>query len=187
MTDVYSLGLLMWKVDSDGINPFEKLGIIPPEWSEKAKLSEIRSLKENDRVSSLFRETMGKDTPNQFGDHLAGFLLKDPLQRRTAVEEFSRAAEQVFAEAIERLKAGVDDPNRDGQSTDIMRVLEDVQGQHIGDPGSSDSIEEEQDPFELLSFGSLISGRSFVPDCVSALIHMLPLHSHHQSQESCQI
>lgn len=187
MTDFYSFGLLMWKVNLDGINPFEKLGMVPSEWSENAKLREIRSLKENDRVSSLYRESLGKDVPKTFGDNMAGFLLKDPLRRRKAVEETSRVADQVLAEAVQRLKAGVDNPNCDGQSTDIMNLLEDLQGQLIGDSDSSESVEEEHDPFELFSFGSLISGRSFIPDCVSASIHTLPLHSHHQSQDSCQI
>ena len=167
MTDFYSFGLLVWKINLDGINPFEKLGVIPSEWSENAKMRAIRFMKESDCVSPLYRDSLDKDTPELIGDNMAGILMKDPLERRKAMEETARIAGDFVAEAIQRMNAETDNPNPDSQSTDILRVLEDAQGQLIDDADSSETEEEEQDPFELLSFGSLLSGRTFVPDCVS--------------------
>lgn len=100
MTDFYSFGLLMWKVCSDGINPFEKLGIIRSEWSENAKLKEIRLLKESDRVSALYRECLSQDIPKAVGDNFAGLLLKDPCERRKAIEESAREVERVVPQAL---------------------------------------------------------------------------------------
>ena len=170
MTDFYSYGLLIWKISLDGINPFEKLGIIPTEWSEDAQLKAVRFLKESDCVSSLYRESLDKDTPKSIGDNMAGCLMRDPIERRKALEETARVAGEFVAGAIQRMKAENDNSNPDTQLTDIIRVLEDAQGQLTDDADSSETEDEEQDPFELLSFGSLLSGRSFVPDCVSTFI-----------------
>lgn len=183
MTDFYSFGLLAWRIDLDGVNPFEKLGVISSEWSEDAKLKAVRVVKENDLVSPLYRDGFDKDAPEIVKDSTAGFLKKDPSERLKAMEETARITGELIAAAIQGEK---DNPTPDTQS--VMGVLDDIQGQlkEIKEDVEHSQLEEEQDTFELLSFGSLFSRRSFVPDCVSIiylLTRTLPVHSHHPLQD----
>lgn len=182
LTDIYSLGLLLWRISGDGVNPFEKLGIISSEWSEDAKLKTVRALKENDLVYPLYRDDYDRDAPEIVKDFASSFLKKDPLERLKTMEETVHKASEVMTTAIQSVH---DNPNPDTHTQYVMEVLEYAQGQLREDADLSQS-EEEQDPFELLSFGSLFSRRSFVPDCVSIiylLTRTMPLHSHHQPQD----
>ena len=183
LTDLYSFRLLGWRIDLDGVNPFEKLGIISSEWSEDAKLKAVRLLKESDLVSPLYRDGFDKDVPEFVKDSTAGFLKKDPLERLKAIEETARITGELIAAAIQGEN---DNPNPDTQS--VMGAIDGIQRQlkEIKNDADLSQLEEEQDPFELLSFGSLFSRRSFVPDCVCIiylLTRTLPVHCHHPLQD----
>ena len=183
LTDFYSFGLLGWRIDLDGVNPFEKLGIISSELSEDAKLKAVRLVKESDLVSPLYRDGFDKDVPEFVKNSTAGFLKKDPLERLKAIEETARITSELIAAAIQGEN---DNPKPDTQS--VMRVLDGIQRQlkEIKEDADLPQLEEEQDQFELLSFGSLFSRRSFVPDCVCIvylLTRTLPVHSHHPLQD----
>ena len=183
LTDLYSFRLLGWRIDLDGVNPFEKLGIISSEWSEDAKLKAVRLLKESDLISPLYRDRFDKDVPEFVKDSTAGFLKKDPLERLKAIEETARITDELIAAAIQREN---DNPNPDTQS--VMGAIDGIQRQHkeIKKDADLSQLEEEQDPSELLSFGSLFSRRSFVPDCVRIiylLTRTLPVHCHHPLQD----
>ena len=100
------------------------------------------------------------------------------------MEETVQKAIEVITTAIQ---SALDhpNPNPDTDSQSMMKVLKDVQGQlkEVEEDADLSQLEEEQDPFELFSFASLITGRSFVPDCVSIiylLIRTIPVHIHHQ-------
>ena len=178
LTDIYSLGLLTWRIYLDGVNPFEKLGIISSEWSEDAKLKTVRLVKEDDRVYPLYRDDFVKD-------FAAGYVKKDPLERLKAMEETVHKASEVMTTAIQSV---FDHPNPDTDTQSMMKLLEDAQGQlkEIKEDADLSQSGQEQDPFELLSFGSLFSRRSFVPDCVSIIYFLtrtMPVHSHHQLQD----
>lgn len=187
LTDIYSLGLLTWRITLDGVNPFEKLGIISSEWSEDAKLKTVRRVKENDLVYSLYRDNFDRDAPEIFKDYTSGLLKKNPLERLEVIEETVHKASEVMTTAIQS-ELDHPNPNPDTDYQSMMKVLKDVQGQlkEVKEDADLSQLEEEQDPFELFSFASLITRRSFVPDCVS-IIYLLtltmPAHSHHQLQD----
>ena len=185
LTDFYSLGLLTWRISRDGVNPFEKVGIISSELSEEAKLKIVRLAKENDHVYPLYREDYESDVPEIVKDFTTSFLKKDPSERLKTMEETVHKASEVMTAAIQS-KHDHPNPDTDTQSvTELLdyaqRLLEDTK-----EDADLSQLEEEQDPFDLLSFGSLLSRRSFVPDCVS-IIYLLkrtmPVHGHHQLQD----
>ena len=184
LTDIYSLGLLTWRISRDGVNPFEKLGIISSEWSEDAKLKTVRLVKENDLVYPLYRDNYERDVPEIVKDFATSFL-KDPSERLKTMEETVHKASEVMTTAIQ---SKYDHPNPDTDTQSVIEALDYAQGllKDTKEDADLSELEEEQDPFELLSFGSLFSRRSFVPDCVS-LIYLLtrtmPVHSHHQPQD----
>ena len=79
LTDLYSFRLLGWRIDLDGVNPFEKLGIISSEWSEEAKLKAVRLVKENDLVSPLYRDGFDKTVPEFVKDSTGGLFEERPI------------------------------------------------------------------------------------------------------------
>ena len=141
--------------------------IVSSQMPENVNLTAVQRLKECDGVYSLYRESISKDAPKFVREHIAGLLRKDPSDRRKAVEEIARAGEEFVAETIQRIKAGKDNTNLFSQSTDLLKVFEDLREEFVDRKDSSESEEEEQDPFELLSLASLLGGRNFIPDCVS--------------------
>lgn len=171
-TDLYSLGLLLWRVHLDGKNPFEELGIIPSEWPEREKIHAIRFLKESDCVSPLYFDSLDIEARTPFSIKWAGLLRKDPFERPRALEEFAGILykNSVISEAIKDLQTGKPKTLvfRESPSKDKITGLETGQ-EPLDDTDELPVDENEQDPLDLFPYIALINGQSFVPDCVSTL------------------